>query len=94
MPPPEDEDAPPIAGLATLSGVAAALACSCDAGAAPSKSMSRRFSMLPPCAWAPPATEAAMGLSAASRRCSWIAARWISSAPKRPLPTNDSGGLW
>ena len=40
------------------------------------------------------ATDAAMGFSAAFWRCSWMAARWISSAPKRPLPTNDSGGLW
>lgn len=98
MPP----DAPPATvGLATLSGVAVALCCSWDAGAAPSKSMSSRFSRLlcgggpwPLAAADAAATDAAMGFSAASWRCSWIAARWISSAPKRPLPTNDSGGLW
>ena len=97
MPPPlplpsDDDDAgPPMAaGLAVL----LAAVSSADAGAAPSKSMSSRFSMLVPC-WAPAATaEAAIGFSAAFWRCSWMAARWISSAPKRPRPTNDSGGRW
>lgn len=35
-----------------------------------------------------------MGFSAAFCRCSRIAASCSASAPNRPLPTNDSGGLW
>ena len=64
------EGPPPMAGLAVRSGVPApAGLCSALAGAAPSKSMSRRFSILfcdepVPLAAAAAATDAAIGFSA------------------------------
>jgi hypothetical protein len=69
-----------------------------DAGAEPSKSISRRFSKLLVGATFPltaaAAAAAAIGFSLASSSCSSIAACCIASAPNRPCPRNASGGLW
>ncbi len=92
-----DVPAPAATGVARLSGVSArvpATLCSVDTVDAPSKSMSSRFSMLL-CGAVPlaAATDAAMPFSAAFCRCSWMAARWISSAPNRPLSDERLGRL-